>query len=688
MLSGPAGSSGRNQFNIDNASLEVSKKGGNASTIRMYGSNNEINIRNGGAFKVSNPGNGTAHNGNAGGGNQGIHYTSGNNNSFLVEDPGSEVIIEALSGPAVDMGTGSGSVVARNGGYFEVAGRTSTAAGGIFNGGVMEVEFDNPLFMDFRNNRSGGGNIFNASNGSTLQATNSDLAVWRNGANLDGDPDLNYRTLDYAFSGQHFNTLGETSRPEDLNTETFGTNGLTDYSRMSSNNGRWAIVDELRVPTNADKKVYGRVSLPVGLHGSRPAWDDEATVTIEVKRRDGSTKDYTGKTVGHSEEQPGISIYGEEPRAGLFEIELEQLLEEGDSVRVKDARLTSGELTPGFEHLILTEVAEVFPIIPPVPAHFSSLTVPENAQQIEGFSENPDVSVTATHNGEQIDTSNITVESDGRFFLSLEELELKEDDEIQVFLRDNKGSAEAAGVVNSPVTNNEQGNINPEATFSFHDTSFEAATVLNVVDAGPVSPVDPLAPDQQIRPEDPPRLPEEQGLLSIDFISQFRFGEVGISADQKYYTALPQRLLNEDGTVNVDSDRPNYIQISDRRTPLDRKGWQLTATLDSEGFQTAEAEALKGARILLENGELLSALGTSGDAPQANGENNILEPGEGITLLSATEENGQGTWLYRFGNEETSGASVKLDVPRGATPKKQTYSAEIDWTLRSVPLNE
>ena len=74
-----------------------------------------------------------------------------------------------------------------------------------------------------------------------------------------------------------------TSRPKYLNTSIIGTSGLSQFSRLSSNNGRWAIADELRVPTNADNKIHGRVSLPVGLYDSRPAWDNEATVTIEVE---------------------------------------------------------------------------------------------------------------------------------------------------------------------------------------------------------------------------------------------------------------------------------------------------------------------------------------------------------------------------------------------------------------------
>ncbi|MDY4308174.1 hypothetical protein SNF32_16820, partial [Enterococcus mundtii] len=62
---------------------------------------------------------------------------------------------------------------------------------------------------------------------------------------------MDFRSIDYSFGGANFNLLGETSAPDQLNTDVFGNTGLTAYSRLSSNNGRWAIADELRVPTNA-----------------------------------------------------------------------------------------------------------------------------------------------------------------------------------------------------------------------------------------------------------------------------------------------------------------------------------------------------------------------------------------------------------------------------------------------------
>ncbi len=687
--SGTAANAGGNTFTLDNARMAIEKGGGNAAAVRMFGSNNHIHVLNKGEFIVKNPGSGSGLDGGSGGRNQGIHYTgtTSNNNSFTVRDPGSRVDIQADSGPAIDM-AGTGVIDATNAAFFQASGRTSTAAGGIFNAGVLTVTFDDPLFMDFRNNRPGGGNLFNVSAGSTMTATNSDLAVWRNGVDLDGDPDLNFRSIGYSFSGMNFNTLTSMTDPDQLNTGVFGTSGLTSYSRMSSNNGRWAIADELRVPTNADKKIHGRVSLPVGLNDSRPAWDEEAIVTVEVESPSGEEITYyTEKTVGDTNESPGISIYGEEPRGGLFEIDLDEPLEAGSKVRISKVELTSGALTEGFEHQILTDTVEVFPIIPPTPAQFSSSIIAQNSKTIQGMTDNLEAEVTATHNGESLNTDTVTVDTDGKFTLDLSDVTLEMDDEIQVFLRDDEGSAQKAGVINPPETNNDHGNINPAKELVFHDVTFEAATTLIVGDTGPITPVDPLDPEKEVAPENPPQLPEDQGLFSIDFVSQFDFGHQAISAQDQTYYAKPQRLLADDGTVLEEEFRPNYVQISDRRPTQERDGWELSVRQNDQFTDRATGQELRGARLVLQNQQIATAQG--GTAPGLAHTNPMtLNPGGAKrTLLKAQGPEGEGTWIYRFGDAESADKSVVLEVPRGATPSATTYTTTLTWELSSVPNN-
>ncbi|MGG5337862.1 hypothetical protein IGJ48_000530 [Enterococcus pernyi] len=677
---------GNSTFTVDQSKMRIEKAGGSTPALRMFASNNAINVLNGGEFTVYNPGNGTANNGGDGSNNQGISYASGVNNSFKVEGLNSSVNIIADSGPALDMGTNSATLEVNNGGIFRAEGRTNSATGGVFRAGIINVNFDNPLYMNFQNNRVGGGNIFNVTNGSSLKAKNSDLSVWENGKDFDDEPDLDFRSIDYSFSGANFNTLGETSVPDQLNTEVFGTTGLVAYSRLSSNNARWAIADELRIPTNADKKIYGHVSIPVGVEGTRSAWNDEAIATVEIVKPNGDKQEYTAKTVGHSQESTGLSIYGEEPRGGLFEVQLEEPLEAGSKVRISKVELSSGELTTGFDHQILTETVEVFPIVPPKPATFASSVITRNSQKVEGVSENPDVSVTATHNGQKIDTENVEVDENGKFSIDLSTIQLAEDDEIQVFLRDKNGFAKAAGIVNPPLTNDEQGNINPAQPLDFHDVTFAEATILTVGNFDPVSPVDPLDPENEVLPENQPELPEEQGALSIDFISRFNFGKQNISVKDKTYYAQPQRLLNEDGTVNEIQERPNFIQISDRRPDNERSGWQLSVTQNGQ-FSNQNGHELIGSEIQLLNQELVTAQGGTAPALKEETGQKII-PNTKRILLQADEKSGTGTWIYRFGNAETADKSVGLYVPKGTNPEAKEYSTTLTWELSSVPENQ
>ncbi|EPH91411.1 hypothetical protein D922_02703, partial [Enterococcus faecalis 06-MB-DW-09] len=275
---------------------------------------------------------------------------------------------------------------------------------------------------------------------------------------------------------------------------------------------------------------------------------------------------------------------------------------------------------------------------------------------------------------------------DGRFTLDLSDVPLKIGDEIQVFLRDTEGSAQEAGVINPPKTNNVRGNINPETALIFHDVTFEPATTLIVVEMGPLSPVDPLDPEVEVDPENKPRLPEEQGLLSIDFISSFNFGSQVISADKQAYYAQPQRLLNPDGTIDKTKERPNYIQISDRRQDKERYGWKLAVTQNSQ-FMSKDNHELMGARVYFTNQEFATVHGGK-DPVLSQPDGVVLIPGQKSELIIAKDEQGTGTWIYRFGDQESAGESVILEVPKTAAPKMTTYQTILTWELSSVPGNE
>ncbi|MEC5317154.1 WxL domain-containing protein [Enterococcus casseliflavus] len=202
---------------------------------------------------------------------------------------------------------------------------------------------------------------------------------------------------------------------------------------------------------------------------------------------------------------------------------------------------------------------------------------------------------------------------------------------------------------------------------------------------GPVTPVDPLDPEVEVNPENKPELPENQELLSIDFVSSFNFGSQSISVHDQTYYAQPQRLLNEDGTVNESEERPNYVQISDRRSESERNGWQLAVT-QKEQFKNQTNKELIGARLNLLNQQLLTAQG--GEEPSLQATDPLaLVPGNKRTLIRAEGTEGTGTWVYRFGDGETAEESVSLDVPKSANPEATNYSTTLTWELSAVPDN-
>ncbi|MGG5325860.1 hypothetical protein IGJ83_003441 [Enterococcus pernyi] len=218
-----------------------------------------------------------------------------------------------------------------------------------------------------------------------------------------------------------------------------------------------------------------------------------------------------------------------------------------------------------------------------------------------------------------------------------------------------------------------------DLTIGSEDTMIKAVYETKVV-----SPVDPLDPEVEVSPENTPELPEDQGQLSIDFISSFNFGSQAISVNDQTYYAKLQRLLNEDGTVNEFEERPNYIQISDRRPEKERNGWELAVT-QKEQFKSEGNQVLNGASLVLSNQQVITAQG--GTAPSLQSDTRDLIPGQRRTLLKAQGNEGAGTWIYRWGDGETAGESVALKVPKGANPEVTTYKTTLIWELAAVPDN-
>ncbi|HBH6538768.1 TPA: WxL domain-containing protein, partial [Enterococcus faecium] len=290
------------------------------------------------------------------------------------------------------------------------------------------------------------------------------------------------------------------------------------------------------------------------------------------------------------------------------------------------------------------------------------------------------VELSATHNGIWFDTEAVVIDEEGTFTIDVSDRQLKAGDELQVFLKDSAGSAKEAGVINPPSTNDEQGNQNPASELVFRDAVFPAATTLRIAQTGPLPPVDPLEPDVEVNPENPPIIPEDQGLLSLDFVSQFRFGQAPIRSTKGTYHALPQQMIAAEGTSET-KERPNYVQITDQRQDTEETSWRLSATLNSQGFRNEDNEPLIGAQISLANQRLMTTSENSNASmPELSTMKDrvTLAPGEAQPLLTGDSQS-TGTWVYRFGDQETAATSVTLEVPAGANPKLGRYRATIEW---------
>ena len=487
-------------FNVtDDAEVNVTKRisysklKGSAPVVRMDGKDNHININTGGKFILHNTGSDGPNDGLGSSGNQGLLFTGGNGAVFNLKDAGSSAEIRSNYGPAL-VSTGSSKITAGEGTIFKMRGRTKSKAGALFNTATSEITVDRPLFFDFRNDQYDGakGTIFNATAGSTFTSIQSDLSVWPHETNLNASPAKNWSLFDYKLSGANFTKIDSTNVPNEFNTgaNSFGSTGASAYSRMTGGKVR-AVVDELRAPTNADKSIFGHVTIPLDGENGRDAFTDEAFVVVKLTKANGKSQELTGRTIGKNNNNLGLSVYGEASRGGMFKIPVpnDVFLETGDKIEVVRAWRGGADSNSNRVHHSLPEdlVAPnrtTFDITPPNPAVITNSRVVDNAtKQISGKANEPGSEVEISINGVDLATTT-TVQPNGTFVFNLPHY-LEKDDLVQVKLRDHAGLASIVGVDHPPSTNNAVGNGNPTTNLTFHDQVFMAAPSVIVKDVLP-----------------------------------------------------------------------------------------------------------------------------------------------------------------------------------------------------------
>lgn len=200
----------------------------------------------------------------------------------------------------------------------------------------------------------------------------------------------------------------------------------------------------------------------------------------------------------------------------------------------------------------------------------------------------------------------------------------------------------------------------------------------------PTKPVDPLSPENELTPLNPfnpetPVKPGANGPLSLDYASDFNFGEQKISSrDQRYYAypQLSQEASGEHKTV------PLYAQVTDNRGT--EQGWTLYVKQNGS-LKANEQNQLLGSEIIFHTGQLAS-VSTSKILTTVADE--LVLSTANQKVMAAEKGEGAGTWVYRMGNEEMTlmEKGVELFVPGKITKLKDlTYKTNLTWTLSTVP---
>ncbi|MGM0215889.1 WxL domain-containing protein [Enterococcus sp. AZ109] len=207
-----------------------------------------------------------------------------------------------------------------------------------------------------------------------------------------------------------------------------------------------------------------------------------------------------------------------------------------------------------------------------------------------------------------------------------------------------------------------------------------------VDDTTVIKPLDPLAPDptKPVVPEDPinpagPN-PGTGGIRSIDYASSFQFGKQKITATDQTYYAQDLSYQTTDGTQKRG---PNYVQVSDLSGT--GSGWLLSVK-QNEQFHTSNNQELENAELTFLKGTIVSNVDQM-FAPQADEEIIFRSISEEKNVVTANENQGMGTWLYRFGSSANEQV-IQLKVPGSSVKYAKEYRTSLTWALKNVPGND
>ena len=410
----------------------------NSTAALRFGpaSGNAFTCRSGGSVHIYNAGNGTANNGTGADatGNMAIEYAQ---NGFIFDIDGEKSSVELVAdwGPAINAKNFTDGVInCNNGAIFSARGCTADSTEGIFRAGSnLKMNVNNPLYFDFTNTKSGGGQIFainsnSASNNPSFSLTNSNLSIWRKGhESWNGTPWKSWIMATLALSGSNF-TTATTSNPPDMGpcfTGSFSAtppdNNMRNYTRLSSNNAPAHITDVLPA-TNADKYIRAIAMVPEGFSQTlRGAYDNEVSAIFKITPASGSAPYQVTASSTESER-----VYGENMKGVVrYELPAPYYLATGDEIEVVDAWIGPANAKnpgSGVRYIqspaedITTEAVTVEDKSPPLPGAITTQTFYANQKKVEGtwsldesYNADPPVKIVAYQNGSLIKEAGVPV---------------------------------------------------------------------------------------------------------------------------------------------------------------------------------------------------------------------------------------------------------------------------------------
>lgn len=208
--------------------------------------------------------------------------------------------------------------------------------------------------------------------------------------------------------------------------------------------------------------------------------------------------------------------------------------------------------------------------------------------------------------------------------------------------------------------------------------TFEADTTIT----GPVDPEEP-GKEVTVDPEEG-TTQTEQGTLSVDFVSAFKFGKnkINSTTEAGEYFATPTKVKKGEDLV----DRGNYVQVTDKRAGSAKQGWNLSAKMTQKFTSATKGDEIAKSTISLSNPFLNTTQADKADVV-ANSTVTIESDATSSPVASAPAGKGWGTYTVEYGTteDEKMAESVKLSIP-ASTPLEENdeYTAAITWTIANL----